>query len=88
VKWEKGEGEKAKRRLTGYNMQPGACLFCGLCTEACPTKALAMNPQYELAAYRKGETGQVAYQAPPAPPVAPGAAPPPAAPTTEGGETP
>jgi NADH-quinone oxidoreductase subunit I len=29
------------------------CIFCGYCVEACPTEALGMSGEYELATYTR-----------------------------------
>jgi NADH-quinone oxidoreductase subunit I len=29
------------------------CIFCGFCVEACPTEALGMTGEYELATYSR-----------------------------------
>jgi NADH-quinone oxidoreductase subunit I len=29
------------------------CIFCGFCVEACPTEALGMSGEYELATYTR-----------------------------------
>jgi NADH-quinone oxidoreductase subunit I len=32
-----------------YDMDMLRCIFCGMCTEACPTEAIVMKHDYELA---------------------------------------
>ncbi|HHW14984.1 MAG TPA: NADH-quinone oxidoreductase subunit I [Firmicutes bacterium] len=45
------EDDGRKRlKLTGYTVDLGRCIVCGLCAEACPSGALVMAPDYELAA--------------------------------------
>ncbi|MGB9587774.1 MAG: 4Fe-4S binding protein, partial [Armatimonadota bacterium] len=36
-----------------FTMDAGRCMFCGLCTEVCPTGALVMTDEYELAAFSR-----------------------------------
>jgi formate dehydrogenase beta subunit len=38
-----------------YQLNGGACIYCGLCVEACPFNALFMGYSYERATYRFGE---------------------------------
>jgi NADPH-dependent glutamate synthase beta subunit-like oxidoreductase len=38
-----------------YQLKGGACIYCGLCVEACPFDALFMGYSYERATYRLGE---------------------------------
>lgn len=44
------EDGRKRLKLTGYTVDMGRCIICGLCAEACPSGALAMAPDYELAA--------------------------------------
>ncbi|NRV87115.1 4Fe-4S binding protein [Clostridium beijerinckii] len=37
-------------------MQLEYCLFCGLCVESCPAKALQVTSDFELSAYSRAET--------------------------------
>ena len=46
-----GKGKKAK--LDAYVVDHALCCFCGLCVEACPTDAIWMTQEYELAAYTR-----------------------------------
>lgn len=46
IKSEKDETTN-KKVLKSYQMQVDRCLFCGLCTEACPTKALTATQEFE-----------------------------------------
>lgn len=36
-----------------YNFNIARCLYCGLCVDACPVKALAMSHHYELAEFQR-----------------------------------
>jgi NADH-quinone oxidoreductase subunit I len=38
-----------------YQINYLRCIFCGLCIEACPTRALTMTNFYELADYTRGD---------------------------------
>jgi NADH-quinone oxidoreductase subunit I len=38
-----------------YSIDLSRCCYCGLCTEACPTKSLTMTPDYEFSFYNKAE---------------------------------
>jgi len=38
-----------------YQLKGGACIYCGLCVEACPFDALFMGYSYERATYRLSE---------------------------------
>ncbi|MBE3572663.1 MAG: 4Fe-4S dicluster domain-containing protein, partial [Moorella humiferrea] len=53
---ESERDEQKKRRLTGYRVKFGQCLFCGLCVESCPQDALHWQPDFELACYRYEDT--------------------------------
>ena len=46
-------GEDKKRKLSGFIYHLDTCLFCGLCVEPCPTAAIFMNQEYELAVYER-----------------------------------
>ncbi|MHB0976566.1 MAG: FAD-dependent oxidoreductase [Candidatus Aquicultorales bacterium] len=36
------------RRVTEYKVDLSKCMYCGLCADQCPTKALVMSKDYEL----------------------------------------
>ena len=42
-----------KRQLEEYQMSMAYCLYCGMCTEACPTAAIQMLPSFVPAYYKK-----------------------------------
>lgn len=46
--YHRGEGEKGKKVLDGFNLDASRCMLCGLCAEACPFEAIAMSDIYEL----------------------------------------
>jgi len=46
---EKSEGAKQKATLAGYKLNFTTCSLCGLCVEACPTKALDFSKEFNLA---------------------------------------
>ncbi len=45
--------EQKKRYPAKFTLELGKCMFCGLCVESCPTAALEMNKEYEIAAYTR-----------------------------------
>jgi NADH-quinone oxidoreductase subunit I len=47
------EGE---RYAEVYEIHMLRCIFCGYCVEACPTEALGMTGEYELASYSREAT--------------------------------
>lgn len=47
--------ETGKRMAETMTINLEACMFCGLCAEACPTIALVMSTEYELACYSKND---------------------------------
>ncbi|MBF0217763.1 MAG: 4Fe-4S binding protein [Candidatus Omnitrophica bacterium] len=48
--------DENKKRYPGkFTLELGKCMFCGLCVDSCPTKALMMNNEYELAVYTRKE---------------------------------
>lgn len=44
-------GTAKKIYLDRYDIDMTKCLYCGLCTEACPTECLVMTSEYEYASY-------------------------------------
>jgi len=41
--------ENKRKHIDEFTYEIGACMFCGLCVEACPFDALCMSKDYELA---------------------------------------
>jgi NADH-quinone oxidoreductase subunit I len=41
--------DQGGKHIDSYRYEVGACMFCGLCTEACPFDAIEMGKDYELA---------------------------------------
>jgi NADH-quinone oxidoreductase subunit I len=45
-------GSKAKKlKLLRYEIDEALCLFCGLCTEVCPTESIVHTPEFEYSKY-------------------------------------
>lgn len=44
---------KKKIKLTRFDIELNHCLWCGLCTEVCPTECLVMTEEYEFAAFQR-----------------------------------
>lgn len=42
-------GEDKKRVLESFRYEAQLCCFCGFCEEVCPTQAIFMNKDYEVA---------------------------------------
>src|SRR5207302_2727827 len=46
--------EKPRRKeLTNFTYDLSRCMFCGLCEDACPTDALELTQDFELATYTR-----------------------------------
>ena len=46
--------EKTRRKeLTNFTYDLSRCMFCGLCEDACPTDALELTQDFELASYTR-----------------------------------
>ena len=41
--------------VTEYTINHGACLFCGLCVDVCPTGCLQMGPIHDHSCYRRDD---------------------------------
>jgi NADH-quinone oxidoreductase subunit I/NAD(P)H-quinone oxidoreductase subunit I len=48
IKTKKEEGSK-ERVLTQFDIDEGLCMYCGLCTEPCPTGAIHFTKEFERA---------------------------------------
>jgi len=42
-----------RKELTNFTYDLSRCMFCGLCEDACPTDALELTQDFELAAYSR-----------------------------------
>lgn len=42
-----------RKELTEFTYDLSRCMFCGLCEDACPTDALELTQDFELAAYSR-----------------------------------
>jgi len=49
------EGSKKKLNITGFTLDAGACMFCGLCEDTCPTHAIVLTRFYETATPNRDE---------------------------------
>jgi formate hydrogenlyase subunit 6/NADH:ubiquinone oxidoreductase subunit I len=49
------DGTPMKLWVTRFDIDESLCMFCGLCTEPCPTQALIMTKQYEMATANKSD---------------------------------
>ena len=56
------ETGKSKKVLVKYNYNLGACIFCQLCVNVCPTKAIAFNNRFEHAVYDKSKLVKILNQ--------------------------
>jgi NADH-quinone oxidoreductase subunit I len=46
-----GIDEKGRRKPDFFRINFSRCIYCGLCEEACPTFAIQLTPDYEMAEY-------------------------------------
>lgn len=49
IDWHKTDD--GGKHIDEYHYEVGACMFCGLCVEACPFDAIEMGDEYELATW-------------------------------------
>jgi NADH-quinone oxidoreductase subunit I len=49
IRIEQHKTEEGGKHIDVYRYEVGACMFCGLCVEACPFDAIEMGDEYELA---------------------------------------
>ena len=48
--------EQTRRKdLTTFTFDISRCMFCGLCEDACPTEALELTQDFELASYSRDD---------------------------------
>jgi NADH-quinone oxidoreductase subunit I len=43
-----------RKELTTFTYDLSRCMFCGLCEDACPTDALELTQDFEMASYDRG----------------------------------
>ena len=55
IRREVREGEKVNKKkvLTTFTFDTSRCMFCNLCSEACPTDCLELTQSFELAVYHR-----------------------------------
>jgi NADH-quinone oxidoreductase subunit I len=55
VSWQRGgaDGKTGKKTLTNFTYDTSRCMFCGLCEDACPTDALELTQDFEMANYTR-----------------------------------
>lgn len=53
VGWERAGGTSGRKILTTFTYDTSRCMFCGLCEDACPTDALELTQDFELANYTR-----------------------------------
>lgn len=55
IKIELKNGKQKSKSISDYNytIDIGKCMWCGLCAEVCPFKAIEMTPEFELSTYDK-----------------------------------
>src|SRR5712692_2941064 len=53
VGWERAGGASGKKVLTYFTYDTARCMFCGLCEDACPTDALELTQDFEMAYYTR-----------------------------------
>jgi NADH-quinone oxidoreductase subunit I len=49
------DGTAIKLWTTQFDIDEALCMYCGLCTEPCPTHCLTMTKRYEFATAEKGD---------------------------------
>ncbi|MFC1525084.1 NuoI/complex I 23 kDa subunit family protein [Planctomycetota bacterium] len=50
-----GKEMKKIKNVTNFQIDVSRCLYCGLCTEGCPTKAIKMSHDYETSCRSRQE---------------------------------
>lgn len=51
IKIGTNKDEKLGRVMDGFDIDMAKCMYCGLCTDPCPTGAIHFIPEFERAAY-------------------------------------
>jgi len=57
------ETGKKKKVLVKYNYDLGACIFCQLCVNVCPSDAIAFNNEFEHAVFDRTKLVKILNQA-------------------------
>jgi len=57
------ESGKKKKVLVKYNYDLGACIFCQLCVNVCPSDAIAFNNEFEHAVFNRTKLVKILNQA-------------------------
>lgn len=47
------DGTKKRIKLRKFDIELNHCLWCGLCTEVCPTECLVMTEEYEFSSFQR-----------------------------------
>lgn len=47
------DGSKITQWVERYDINEALCMYCGLCTEVCPTDCLTMTEEYELSVHTR-----------------------------------
>lgn len=47
------DGTKKRIKLKRFDIELNHCLWCGLCTEVCPTECLVMTEEYEFSSFQR-----------------------------------
>ena len=47
------DGTKKRIKLSRFDIELNHCLWCGLCTEVCPTECLVMTEEYEFSTFQR-----------------------------------
>lgn len=55
IKIDRSKDESGKVVIDKFEVDTGHCIFCGNCVENCPTDALMLTKEYELATTDKSE---------------------------------
>jgi NADH-quinone oxidoreductase subunit I len=47
--------DQDRRQARFFRINFSRCIFCGLCEEACPTRAIQLTPDFEMGEYHRQE---------------------------------